>query len=159
MTSCDIKYSGGKHNDVDAVGTDLHHHTFFEMMGNWAFNGSMKKVGYERSDAIKYVSQIAACKVAWVFLTEVVGISSDRLYVTYYGGSNDVSPDEECKEAWLELGRVIGDSQKTVTLESRRIAFSPMSARTSGKWRMSVLAGHARKYIMIGLEIDKRDIW
>ncbi|RCN35739.1 alanine--tRNA ligase domain protein [Ancylostoma caninum] len=84
--------AGGKHNDLEDVGKDLHHQTFFEMLGNWSFNDS-----YSKEDA---------CKLAWHFLTEVLSIDPDRLYVSYFGGSSkfNLPSDENCKKAWLDIG-------------------------------------------------------
>ena len=77
----------GKHNDLDEVGKDTYHHTLFEMLGNWSFGD------YFKEDAIAY---------AWEFLTEIMNISKDDLYVTVFEGdqSENLETDAEAIAFW-----------------------------------------------------------
>ncbi|MBR5912183.1 MAG: alanine--tRNA ligase [Bacteroidales bacterium] len=79
----------GKHNDLEEVGHDTYHHTMFEMLCNWSFGDYFKK------EAIAY---------AWEYLTEVVKIDKDKLYVTVFGGDEkDGQPaDMEAFGYWKE---------------------------------------------------------
>ncbi|HNY84252.1 MAG TPA: alanine--tRNA ligase [Anaerolineaceae bacterium] len=78
----------GKHNDLDTVGRDNTHHTFFEMLGNWSFGD------YFKDEAIAW---------SWELLTSVWGLDKSRLYATVFRDEEGVLPqDDEAAAAWLK---------------------------------------------------------
>ena len=72
----------GKHNDLEAVGRDTYHHTFFEMLGNWSFGD------YYKADAIEW---------AWELLTKQWDLPKDKLYATVY------LDDDEAEKLWFKI--------------------------------------------------------
>lgn len=85
--------AGGKHNDLDTVGRTPRHHTFFEMLGNFSFGD------YFKEDAIKY---------AWGFLTDVVKLPKEKLWVTIY------QDDDEAYILWQKVTDV--DPERIIRL-------------------------------------------
>ena len=82
--------AGGKHNDLENVGHTARHHTFFEMLGNFSFGDYFKE---------------GAVEMGWDFLTRVLGLPKDRLWITIHEGDPEMSlgPDEEARALWKNL--------------------------------------------------------
>ena len=92
----------GKHNDLEEVGHDTYHHTMFEMLGNWSFGD------YFKAEAIAW---------AWEYLTEVLKLDKNRLYVTVFEGapSEGLTRDEEAAAMWekyIPKDRIINGNKK-----------------------------------------------
>ena len=92
----------GKHNDLEEVGKDTYHHTMFEMLGNWSFGDYFKK------EAITW---------AWEFLTEVLKIDKNSLYVSVFEGAKEdnLTFDQEAYDTWREIideNRIINGNKK-----------------------------------------------
>ena len=88
--------AGGKHNDLENVGYTARHHTFFEMLGNFSFGD------YFKEEAIEF---------GWDFLTNVIGLPKDRLWITVY------KDDKEARRLWQRIAgisyeRIIGLGEK-----------------------------------------------
>jgi alanyl-tRNA synthetase len=97
--------AGGKHNDLEDVGLDTYHHTFFEMLGNWSFGDYFKK------EAIEW---------AWELLVERWKFPPQRLYATVYkpGPGEPSEFDQEAYDHWARLFREAGLDPKVHVLSS-----------------------------------------
>ena len=101
--------AGGKHNDLEDVGYDTYHHTFFEMLGNWSFGDYFKK------EAIEW---------GWELIVDIWGVPAGRLYATVYSPSegDPSSFDQDAYDFWAALYDRI-----RATLPSIRCRLFPLS--------------------------------
>ena len=99
VTSQKVMRAGGKHADLDDVGSTARHASFFEMLGNFSFGD------YFKDEAIAF---------AWEFVTERMGFAPDRLWATVFGGDPELGLglDEVAVDGWLRVGipreRIVG---------------------------------------------------
>jgi alanyl-tRNA synthetase len=86
----------GKHNDLEEVGKDAYHHTFFEMLGNWSFDD------YFKAEAIEW---------AWELLTEVWQINPESLWATFFEGdkADGLPTDEQAQRLWTKVTPISAD--------------------------------------------------
>lgn len=92
----------GKHNDLEEVGHDGYHHTMFEMLGNWSFGDYFKK------EAIEW---------AWEFLTGIMNISPERIYVTVFEGDSTEKLERDSEaynfwKTWIAGDRILNGNKK-----------------------------------------------
>ena len=97
VTSQRCVRAGGKHNDLENVGYTARHHTFFEMLGNFSFGDYFKR------DAIRF---------AWDFITQVLGLPPERLWVTVFR-DDDEAADIWIKEMGVPAGRLTRMGEKS----------------------------------------------
>ena len=103
--------AGGKHNDLEDVGFDTYHHTFFEMLGNWSFGDYFK---------------VEAIAFAWQLLTETWGFPRERLYATVYqpDPGDPAAFDQEAYDEWAGIFRAAGlDPKKHVRTGNKKDNF------------------------------------
>src|SRR5262247_4290119 len=101
--------AGGKHNDLEDVGLDTYHHTFFEMLGNWSFGDYFKR------EAIDW---------AWELVTEVWRFPKHRLYATVYRPNQAAGEpsafDQEAHDFWAEKFKAAGLDPKVHIVDGNK---------------------------------------
>jgi len=103
--------AGGKHNDLEDVGLDTYHHTFFEMLGNWSFGDYFKKESLEWG---------------WELLTKVWKFPAERLYATVYKPDKGEPSefDQETYDIWAEIFKHEGlDTKKHIVFGGKKDSF------------------------------------
>ena len=105
----------GKHNDLEDVGRDDTHHTFFEMLGNWSFGD------YYKEEAIAW---------SWQLLTEVWGLPKDKLYATCFrDDKGNVPQDDEAADIWRTAGPALSTSTSMKLACGLRMKYSSAMLR------------------------------
>jgi len=139
--------AGGKHNDLENVGYTARHHTFFEMLGNFSFGD------YFKQDAIKY---------AWEYLTTVLQLPTEKLWVTVYAEDDEASIS----------GTTTSACRRHASSASATTRVRAMPRTTSGQWAIPALRtlyrnllrprrGHLRRPARLAEEDGDRyiEIW
>ena len=113
--------AGGKHNDLEDVGLDTYHHTFFEMLGNWSFGDPDTKdgvgAGYFKKESLEW---------GWELLTKVWKFPAERLYATVYkpGKGEPSEFDQETYDIWMEIFKREGlDPKKHIVFGDKKDSF------------------------------------
>ncbi|RYF08215.1 MAG: alanine--tRNA ligase, partial [Deltaproteobacteria bacterium] len=78
----------GKHNDLEEVGRTARHHTFFEMLGNFSFGDYFKE---------------EAINLAWSLINNTLGLRRDKLWITVFGGTEQLAADDEAQRLWRKI--------------------------------------------------------